>query len=54
MKIINKQYFDILSASPGKYIFQNKSNKIESGKISLLLYILLSILLFIYVYIHIF
>ena len=48
MKIFNKQYIDILSTSPGNYIFQNKCHKSEFGKISSLIYILLSILFLIY------
>ncbi len=48
MKIFNKQYLDFLSTSPGNYIFKTKSNKSEFGKISSLIYILLSLLILIF------
>ena len=48
MGFFDKENFDLLTTSPGNYIFKNKSNKSEFGKLTSLLHILLSIIILIY------
>ena len=48
MRFFDKEYFDLLTTSPGNYIFKNKSNKSEFGKLTSILHILLSIIILIY------
>ena len=48
MRFFDKENFDLLTSSPGNYIFKNKSNKSEFGKLSSLLHITLSIIILIY------
>ena len=48
MRFFVKENFDLLTTSPGNYIFKNKSNKSEFGKLSSILHILLSIIILIY------
>ena len=48
MKIFDKEYLDLLTTSPGNYIFKGKSNKSEFGKFLSLSYIFISIILLIY------
>jgi len=48
MRFFDKENFDLLTSSPGNYIFKNKSNKSEFGKLSSLLHILLSFIILIY------
>jgi len=48
MKIFNKDNLDILSTSPGNYIFKNKANKSEFGKFSSIIHILASLVILIF------
>ena len=48
MGFFDKENFDLLTTSPGNYIFKNKSNKSEFGKLSSILHILFSIIILIY------
>jgi hypothetical protein len=48
MKIFNKDNLDILSTSPGNYIFKNKANKSEFGKFSSIIHILASLAILIF------
>ena len=48
MGFFDKENFDLLTTSPGNYIFKNKSNKSEFGKLSSILHILLSIIILIF------
>ncbi len=48
MRFFDKENFDLLTTSPGNYIFKNKSNKSEFGKLSSILHILLSIIILIF------
>ena len=48
MRFFDKENFDLLTTSPGNYIFKNKSNKSEFGKLSSILHILFSIIILIY------
>ena len=48
MRFFNKKYLDLLTNSPGNYIFKNKYNKSEFGKLSTILHIFLSIIILIY------
>ena len=48
MRFFDKENFDLLTSSPGNYIFKNKSNKSEFGKLTSILHILLSFIILIY------
>ena len=48
MRFFDKENFDLLTTSPGNYIFKNKSNKSEFGKLTSILHILLSFIILIY------
>ena len=48
MRFFDKENFDLLTTSPGNYIFKNKSNKSEFGKLTSILHILFSIIILIY------